>query len=100
MKKIYLTYPLALLFLAGCFGATNFSNRSVVYQVEAINKGEHSYVSESPKANDANVNADKVTEANTKLNGGQSVIDSSETDQSKNKNEEPKTEAPKTEEAK
>ena len=82
MKKLFLLLPVSLFF-TGCFGATSFSNRSVVYQVSPTNKGEHSYVAHSPTASDATVNAEKTFETSTKANVAQNLNDTSTNDQSK-----------------
>lgn len=81
-----ISFPLSLFFLTGCFGATSFSNRSVVYQVSPTNKGEHSYVSGSPTATSATVNAEKSFESSTKANVAQNLNDSSTNDQHKDSN--------------
>ena len=78
----FFTFVFVIL-LSGCFGATSFSNRSVVYQVSPTNKGEHSYVAHSPTSADATVNAEKTFETSTKANVAQNLQDSSSNDQHK-----------------
>lgn len=75
--------------LAGCINSsTAWTNRSVTYQVTPEQIGEHSAVTGSSTAADANVNADKVTETDAKINAAQAVNDSSSNDQSKKAAEE------------
>lgn len=85
MKKssLFVSSFIIVLSLTGCFGATSFSNRSVVYQVSPTNKGEHSYVSGSPTATSATVNAEKTFESSTKANVAQNLTDTSSNDQHK-----------------
>ena len=56
--------------------------------------GEHSAVTGSPTANDANLSAEKTYETSTKANLGQAVTDSSSTDQHRSAAEKPTTDKP------
>lgn len=83
MKKALLIVPAALA-LAGCVNSsTNFSNRGVTYQVTPELNGEKAYVTGSPTANDAVVNAEKTFESAAKTNVAQTLTDTSVNDQSK-----------------
>ena len=83
MKKALLIVPAALA-LAGCVNSsTNFSNRGVTYQVTPELNGEKAYVTGSPTANDAVVNAEKTFESAAKTNVAQTMTDTSVNDQSK-----------------
>ena len=83
MKKALLIAPAALA-LVGCVNSsTNFSNRGVTYQVTPELNGEKAYVTGSPTANDAVVNAEKTFESAAKTNVAQTLTDTSVNDQSK-----------------
>lgn len=89
MKKALLIAPAALA-LAGCVNSsTNFSNRGVTYQVTPELNGEKAYVTGSPTANDAVVNAEKTFESAAKTNVAQTLTDTSVNDQSKKPAETP-----------
>lgn len=89
MKKALLIVPAALA-LAGCVNSsTNFSNRGVTYQVTPELNGEKAYVTGSPTANDAVVNAEKTFESAAKTNVAQTLTDTSVNDQSKKPAETP-----------
>ena len=89
MKKALLIVPAALA-LAGCVNSsTNFSNRGVTYQVTPELNGEKAYVTGSPTANDAVVNAEKTFESAAKTNVAQTMTDTSVNDQSKRPAETP-----------
>ena len=89
MKEALLIVPAALA-LAGCVNSsTNFSNRGVTYQVTPELNGEKAYVTGSPTANDAVVNAEKTFESAAKTNVAQTMTDTSVNDQSKRPAETP-----------
>lgn len=89
MKKALLIVPAALA-LVGCVNSsTNFSNRGVTYQVTPELNGEKAYVTGSPTANDAVVNAEKTFESAAKTNVAQTLTDTSVNDQSKKPAETP-----------
>ena len=89
MKEALLIVPAALA-LAGCVNSsTNFSNRGVTYQVTPELNGEKAYVTGSPTANDAVVNAEKTFESAAKTNVAQTLTDTSANDQSKRPAETP-----------
>ena len=89
MKEALLIVPAALA-LAGCVNSsTNFSNRGVTYQVTPELNGEKAYVTGSPTANDAVVNAEKTFESAAKTNVAQTLTDTSVNDQSKRPAEAP-----------
>ena len=70
--------------MVGCVNSsTNFSNRGVTYQVTPELNGEKAYVTGSPTANDAVVNAEKTFESAAKTNVAQALTDTSVNDQSK-----------------
>lgn len=80
MKSLFVLIAAALI-LAGCYGATSFSNRSIVYQISPQMKGEHSQVTGSPTNGDSTVNAEKSFESATKANIAQNLSDTSSNDQ-------------------
>lgn len=66
--KITLPILLAML-LTGCIGAsTNFTNRSVTYQLTPSIDGKGNKIEEQPKIADATVNAEKTFDTNTQAN--------------------------------
>ena len=89
MKKALLIAPAALAFVGCVNSSTNFSNRGVTYQVTPELNGEKAYVTGSPTANDAVVNAEKTFESAAKTNVAQTLTDTSVNDQSKKPAETP-----------
>ena len=65
-----ITYPILLcLLLTGCIGAsTNFTNRSVTYQLTPSIDGKQNSINEQPKIADATVNAEKTFDTDTNAN--------------------------------
>lgn len=65
-----ITYPILLcLLLTGCIGAsTNFTNRSVTYQLTPSIDGKGNRIEEQPKIADATVNAEKTFDTDTNAN--------------------------------
>lgn len=90
--KSLLLITAAVLVLTGCYGATSFSNRSIVYQISPQMKGEHSQVTGSPTNGDSTVNAEKSFESATKANIAQNLNDTSSNDQHKEVKEQPENE--------
>jgi len=66
--KVTIPILIALL-LTGCIGAsTNFTNRSVTYQLTPSIDGKGNRIEEQPKIADATVNAEKTFDTDTNAN--------------------------------
>ena len=65
-----ISYPILFcLLLTGCIGAsTNFTNRSVTYQLTPSIDGKQNSINEQPKIADATVNAEKTFDTDTNAN--------------------------------
>lgn len=64
------TLPILItLLLTGCIGAsTNFTNRSVTYQLTPSIDGKANSINEQPKVGDGVVNAEKTFDTDTNAN--------------------------------
>ena len=75
MKTIAGIFILSICFLCSCIGSsTNFTNRSVTYQLTPSIDGKANTITETPKVNDATVNAEKTTETKANVTTGDSQL--------------------------
>ena len=87
MKLALILTTSILLLMTGCIGSsTNFTNRSITYQLTpSIEDGKSNTINDSPKMNDAHLQAEKTNETKSNIAGTGDLSDASQNEQGKDK---------------